>query len=28
MDSATRANTLHCLRHIDTHVRQQLHLAG
>jgi hypothetical protein len=28
MDSATRANTLHCLRHIDTHVRQQLNLAG
>ena len=24
MDSRTRANTLHCLRHIDTHVRQYL----
>ena len=23
MDSSTRANTLHCLRHIDTHIRQQ-----
>ena len=28
MDSNTRANTLHCLRHIDTHVRQQLNPAG
>ncbi|HEY6600102.1 MAG TPA: PilZ domain-containing protein [Pseudomonadales bacterium] len=28
MDSNTRANTLHCLRHIDTHVRQQLNAAG
>ena len=28
MDGPTRANTLHCLRHIDTHVRQNLHLAG
>jgi hypothetical protein len=24
MDNRTRANTLHCLRHIDTHVRQHL----
>lgn len=28
MDSNTRANTLHCLRHIDSHVRQQLNPAG
>ena len=28
MDGPTRANTLHCLRHIDTHVRQQLNVAG
>jgi len=28
MDAATRANTLHCLRHLDSHVRQQLNLAG
>jgi len=28
MDNATRANTMHCLRHIDSHVRQQLNLAG
>jgi hypothetical protein len=28
MDNATRSNTLHCLRQLDTHVRQQLNLAG
>ncbi|MCX7066003.1 MAG: hypothetical protein NT024_15890 [Proteobacteria bacterium] len=28
MDSSTRSNTLHCLRQLDTHVRQQLTLAG
>jgi len=28
MDNRTRAHTLHCLRHIDTHVRAQLTLAS